>query len=347
MKKILLLGGSAQQIVAIKTAQKLGYYTVLCDYLPDNPGQYEADKFYLVSTTDKEAVLKVALDECVDGVLAYASDPAAPTAAYVAEKMKLLTNPYESVMTLCNKDRFRSFLKNNGFNTPVARGYSNNEVDTTLFSLPVIIKPVDSSGSNAQAYFQEPIDGFETLYTCRKFFGVPDGAVLYTDKQIEINEVDQSYTRMHFLLGRYEKTAGEFYQEYVDNNHLFKDEPIKRMSRLTENLLHGLDYELVKTRRTENFAYLHEQFKAVNQLKLICPSGAFMYPLYLPNGAEIRKKLQAHKIFIPTLWPAVFNICDEGELEYNMAKNILPIPVDQRYTIDDMNYIVNILETMR
>lgn len=147
MKKILLLGGSAQQIVAIKTAQKLGYYTVLCDYLPDNPGQYEADKFYLVSTTDKEAVLKVALDECVDGVLAYASDPAAPTAAYVAEKMKLLTNPYESVMTLCNKDCFRSFLKNNGFNTPVARGYSNNEVDTTLFSLPVIIKPVDSSGS--------------------------------------------------------------------------------------------------------------------------------------------------------------------------------------------------------
>lgn len=147
MKKILLLGGSAQQIVAIKTVQKLGYYTVLCDYLPDNPGQYEADKFYLVSTTDKEAVLKVALDECVDGVLAYASDPAAPTAAYVAEKMKLLTNPYESVMTLCNKDRFRSFLKNNGFNTPVARGYSNNEVDTTLFSLPVIIKPVDSSGS--------------------------------------------------------------------------------------------------------------------------------------------------------------------------------------------------------
>lgn len=77
---------------------------------------------------------------------------------------------------------------------------------------------------NAQAYFQEPIDGFETLYTCRKFFGVPDGAVLYTDKQIEINEVDQSYTRMHFLLGRYEKTAGEFYQEYVDNNHLFKDD---------------------------------------------------------------------------------------------------------------------------
>ena len=147
MKKILLLGGSAQQIVAIKTAKKHGFFTVLCDYLNDNPGQYEADKFYLVSTTDKDAVLKVAMNEKVDGVLAYASDPAAPTAAYVAEKMNLPTNPYESVEILCNKDRFRNFLKDNGFNTPIAKGYSDNNVDISLFSLPVIVKPVDSSGS--------------------------------------------------------------------------------------------------------------------------------------------------------------------------------------------------------
>ena len=147
MKKILLLGGSAQQIVAIKTAKRHGYYTVLCDFLPDNPGQYEADKFYLVSTTDKEAVLKVAIEEKIDGVLAYASDPAAPTAAYVAEKLGLPTNPFESVETLCNKDKFRLFLKENGFNTPTAMGYADKNVDTRMFNLPVIIKPVDSSGS--------------------------------------------------------------------------------------------------------------------------------------------------------------------------------------------------------
>ena len=70
MKKILLLGGSAQQVVAIETAKKLGYNTVLCDFLTDNPGQYAADKFYLVSTTDKDAVLDVAQKEKVDGVLA-------------------------------------------------------------------------------------------------------------------------------------------------------------------------------------------------------------------------------------------------------------------------------------
>lgn len=149
-KRLLLLGGSAQQVVAIKTAKRLGYLTVLCDYLPDNPGQYEADSFYLVSTTDKEAVLQIALQEQVDGILAYASDPAAPTAAYVAEHMGLPTNPYDSVDVLCNKDKFRDFLLKNNFNTPVAKGYSSLEDainDKSALQLPLIIKPVDSSGS--------------------------------------------------------------------------------------------------------------------------------------------------------------------------------------------------------
>lgn len=150
MKKILLLGGSAQQVVAIKTAKRLGYYTVLCDFLTDNPGQYEADKFYLVSTTDKDAVLEVAQEEKIDGVLAYASDPAAPTAAYIAEKLGLQGNPYQSVEILCNKDWFRKFLLENSFSAPKAHGYASaDDVPNAKISYeyPIIIKPVDSSGS--------------------------------------------------------------------------------------------------------------------------------------------------------------------------------------------------------
>lgn len=150
MKKILLLGGSAQQIIAIETAKRLGYYTVLCDYLSDNPGQHVADKFYLVSTTDKEAVLNVAREENIDGILAYASDPAAPTAAYVAEKLHLPTNPFKSVDILCNKDKFRKFLSENGFHTPYSNGYSAVEEvreEIEKYNFPIIIKPVDSSGS--------------------------------------------------------------------------------------------------------------------------------------------------------------------------------------------------------
>lgn len=164
MKKILLLGGSMQQVVAITTAKRLGYYTVLCDFLTDNPGQYEADKFYLVSTTDKDAVLEVAQKEKIDGVLAYASDPAAPTAAYVAEKMGLPGNPYESVEILCNKDKFRAFLTENGFCTPEAKGYTDikdacEDIKNGYFKYPIIVKPVDSSGSKGVSR----IDSFEQV----------------------------------------------------------------------------------------------------------------------------------------------------------------------------------------
>ena len=210
-------------------------------------------------------------------------------------------------------------------------GQLSNDYLTTLGDRIIV--------DNAQAYFQEPLPGVDTLYTCRKFFGVADGAILYTDKLIEVEEQDESFERMHFLLGRYERSASEFYAEYVENNHFFKNEPIKRMSRLTENLLHGIDYEMVKNRRAQNFYYLYEMFQSMNKLNLSVPDGAFMYPLYIENGAEVRKQLQAKKIFIPILWPAVFNLCEENELEYDMAKNILPIPVDQRYGIEDMKYI--------
>lgn len=193
---------------------------------------------------------------------------------------------------------------------------------------------------NAQAYFQKPIDGYDTVYACRKFFGVSDGAILYTDGKLENLPQDESHNRMDFILGRFERPANEFYQEYVNNNERFFGEPLKRMSKLTENLLHGIDYELVKNRRTENFGYLHRKLKTVNKLNLIIPEGAFMYPLYIDNGDAVRKKLQAKKIYVPTLWPDVFSLCGENELEYDMAKNILPIPVDQRYRIEDMEYMI-------
>ena len=152
MKTILLLGGSAQQVVAIETAKRMGLRTVLCDFLPDNPGQFIADRYYRVSTTDMEAVLKVATEEKADGILAYASDPAAPTAAYVAEKLGLPGSPYESVEILCNKDKYREFLSENGFHTPAASGYDSvgnalADIKNGRFKYPLIVKPVDSSGS--------------------------------------------------------------------------------------------------------------------------------------------------------------------------------------------------------
>lgn len=158
------MGGSTQQVVAIEKARELGYRTVLCDYLPDNPGQHHADSFHLASTTDREAVLAVACAERAEGVLAYASDPAAPTAAYVAERLGLPTNPLAAVETLSEKHLFRRFLSEHGFACPKAASFAAGTPAADVlplvddFSWPVVVKPTDSSGSKGVSIVAAPDD---------------------------------------------------------------------------------------------------------------------------------------------------------------------------------------------
>lgn len=201
---------------------------------------------------------------------------------------------------------------------------------------------------NAQSYFQEPIPGVDSIYTCRKYFGVTDGAFLYTDTVLEEEiPVDESFDRMVFLLGRFERSAVEFYDQYIANNDLFYDEPIKRMSLLTNNLLHAIDYDHAERTRRSNYALLHSAFEKINLLKLNNSSGTFMYPLKVMDASRIRKNLIADKIYIPTLWPDVFDACEEESDEYGLARDILPLPIDQRYTADEMYYIVNAIRRNR
>lgn len=173
MKKLMLLGGSKAQLIAIEKAKELGYYTVLCDYLTDNPGQYIADKYYPVSTTDKEAVLTIAETEKIDGIVAYSSDPAAPTAAYVAMRMGLRGIDYDIAKNFCEKQLFRKFLKENGFNVPMSIEihvpYSIENIDVSELEFPVIVKPTDSSGSKGVTVLDR-IDGLsEALKYAEKY----------------------------------------------------------------------------------------------------------------------------------------------------------------------------------
>jgi len=192
---------------------------------------------------------------------------------------------------------------------------------------------------NAQAFFEAPLEQIYTLYSCRKFFGVPDGAYLYTDDILNITDKDCSYERMHHLLGRFEKGANQFYSEYVQNNKLFAEESIKEMSKLTHNLLRGLNYKKIAETRERNFKILCDRFSSINKLDLAIPKGAYMYPLYVEDGERMRQELQRKKIYVPILWPDVLQNCAEDSLAYDMALNILPLPVDQRYEEADMVHI--------
>jgi biotin carboxylase len=147
--KILFLGAAQAQNPIILEAKNRGWYIITCDYLPDNPGHKLADEYYNVSTTDFKGVLELAKRVNPDFVVAHASDPAAPTAAWVSEQLNLPGNSYRSIQLLSEKDLFRKVLADNGFNTPNSITLTDADDVEKLKSLtfPIIIKPTDSSGS--------------------------------------------------------------------------------------------------------------------------------------------------------------------------------------------------------
>lgn len=149
-KKLLFLGGSFFQLSPIFYAKKEGHHVITCDYLPNNPGHQYADEYYNISTTDKEEVYKLAKRLKIDGIVAFGSDPSASTAAYVANKLNLPGNPFESVCILTHKDLYREFLRENQFSVPQFASFFNLEEALQYFKCLkkiAIIKPVDSSGS--------------------------------------------------------------------------------------------------------------------------------------------------------------------------------------------------------
>ena len=192
---------------------------------------------------------------------------------------------------------------------------------------------------NAQAYFDLPLKGVDTLYTCRKFLGVPDGGFLYTEAPEKTLPADESRERMGFVLGRFERPAGEYFAAAAQNNDDLSMEP-KSMSELTKNLLHAVDYDRVKTKRTENYRLLHEGLGSVNCLNLRVTEGAYAYPLMLPEGQKIRKKLIKQKIFVPMLWPNVPEQQPADSEACRLAEQILPLPCDQRYGAEEMAFII-------
>ena len=202
---------------------------------------------------------------------------------------------------------------------------------------------------NTQAYFDEPFIDFDNIYSCRKFFGVPDGGLLYSKqiKEYDVLQYDKSYNRMIHILGRYENRADEFYSDFKKNEDEFINSDILKMSILTENLLHGINYDNIKEKRNKNFEYLFNHLAKINLLNLKKITGAYAYPLLIENAEEIRNELIKNKIYIPVLWPNVLNELTDNTIEYNFAKNILPLPCDQRYSIDDMEKMCKILQKIK
>lgn len=201
----------------------------------------------------------------------------------------------------------------------------------------------------AQSFGSPYISGSKAFYSPRKSYGVPDGGIAYpnygTDEYIQ----DQSHNRFAHLLTRCELPAQEGLGAFRTNNESLVGQPIRRMSELTQRILSSIDMQSAAEQRRLNFNYLHKYLEATNPLAPLCsriPDTAYpaFYPYYCLNE-QLRRVLIDHKVFVATYWPNVLTWLgqEQDSVEYRMTKYILPLPIDQRYGIDDMERIINII----
>ena len=201
---------------------------------------------------------------------------------------------------------------------------------------------------NCQSFFSGPLERIDTFYSARKFFGVPDGAYLYLKgQQTRITdklETDQSLARIEYLFKRIESGTGAAYEDFKNIQDELSYNPIRKMSDITGSLLKSIDYDHAAKRRRMNFEFLHYELKDTNLLRheLDEKTVPMLYPFMVDNP-ELRSILIRNKIYIPTYWPNVFEWCSPDSLEYRLAKNVLYLPVDQRYGEKEMNRIIEVI----
>ena len=183
----------------------------------------------------------------------------------------------------------------------------------------------------------------DTFYSCRKYFGVPDGAYLYTNCLLEEElPVDESYDRMTFLTKRIDRSPQEAYEDFHSNDQLLATVGLRRMSRLTESIMQGIDFSAKANKRIHNFYYLDKALHETNRLKWAISYGTvpMVYPYYIEDGERLRQHLIDNQIFCARYWPNVLDWCKPEDFEYQLAKNLVCIPLDQRYGEKEMEYIL-------
>jgi hypothetical protein len=193
-------------------------------------------------------------------------------------------------------------------------------------------------------FFSKPLINTDTFYSARKFFGVPDGAYLYSKYKLKDNfEQDYSYNRMDHLLVQIDKGMEEGYELFCKNERILSRQPIRNMSHLTKALLRNINYEEEKKQRKDNLLLLHEMLGMTNEL-LFEPDyleAPFVYPFLCTSGKGIKRKAIDNKIYIETYWDNVLNKVGRESFEARLINDLLPLPVNPKYSYEEIKFIGN------
>ncbi|WP_273150346.1 hypothetical protein [Methylophaga thiooxydans] len=205
---------------------------------------------------------------------------------------------------------------------------------------------------NSQALFTQPFINAATIYSPRKYFGLPDGGLLECgDRQVirgyaQLEQDKASITRVNHLLKRASEGARAGYDDFLRAETTLEDTTPRRMSNLTSKLLRSVDFPEVAAVRQSNFDYLNSAFGAMNTLEWHRESGdiPLCYPLMLKQSvSEVRKKLAGSNIFCPTYWPEVLERVRPDSWDAKLVNNTLHLPCDQRYSLEDLKSMTDIV----
>jgi len=201
---------------------------------------------------------------------------------------------------------------------------------------------------NAQALFAPTITGIKAVYSTRKFVGVADGGIAYgvSAKPVSKYEVDNTFGRDSHLYIRKNKGAEAGFKDYQTNECKLDNQPIKLISSQTRSILLQIDYDLIIEKRRNNYQIISKALEDKNHLQLpsidsfVCP---MVYP-FMTNDKSLREQLIRNKVFVARYWPNVLEWCKEEDIEYKLAAQIIPLPIDQRYSKSDMERILEIIK---
>lgn len=201
---------------------------------------------------------------------------------------------------------------------------------------------------NSMAFYTKPIirDGVYNIYSSRKFFAVPDGGYLIASGMREHElEADVSYKRARTLLLSLEQGEKAAYKEQMTNEQELND-AYRAMSSLTSKLLSSIDYEKAKEARLMNYQTLEKFLSRFNQVPHFVSEGSVpqFYPLLV--NVDIRNALIANNIFVPVMWRKLISEQYEGTYEKLFSEKMLFLPIDQQYSVSDMEYMAQTITAL-
>jgi hypothetical protein len=201
---------------------------------------------------------------------------------------------------------------------------------------------------NCGAFFMPGLDGCYNIYSCRKFFGVPDGCYVVGPGAGAKNydyPYDQSSETSAYLLKRIEKGCSELYQERMMNEERIDHSGVLKMSNLTWSLMSSIDYDFILSRRRENFVYTCSLYAKINMINPDQYSDVKTVPLFYPlvvKDKDLVEKLRINGIYTGRRWNHVIKEVPDVSFEAFLSSYMVPLPIDQRYNKDDMNYCFKI-----